>query len=178
CCLFNKKIGDTWEDLYARLPYVAEVADQYKDQRRQEAKSVITELLGTGNHQKKAPSEELQTKVFAFQTVRDQVAELFQAIAELKPRGLTSDNFLTFHESEIIISAIEDLMEHGIPAYSMHDGLIVRQQDLVRAREALQESWSSHCCQHIETNKPKQIYPAIKATASDGTSLCTSGAWV
>ena len=178
CCLFNKKIGDTWEDLYARLPYVAEVADRYKDQRRKEAKGVITELLGTGNHEKKAPSEELQPKVFAFHTVRDQVAELFPAIAELKPRGLTSDNFLSFHESGIIISAIEDLMAHGIPAYSMHDGLIVRQQDLDRAREALQDSWSSHCCQHITTNKPKQIYPAIKATASDGTSMCTSGVWL
>lgn len=178
CCLFNQKIGDTWEDLYARLPYVAEVEDQYKDQRRKEAKSVITELLGTGNHEKKAPSEELQKKVFAFGHVREQVAKLFPAIAELKPRGLTSDNFLTFHESEIIILAIEDLMEHGIPAYSMHDGLIVRQQDLERARTVVQNSWSNYCCRYITTNKPQMIYPAIKATASDGTSLCTSGVWL
>ena len=164
--------------LYSQLPYVADAADRYKDKRREEVKRVITELLGAGNHEKKDPSEELQTKVFAFGTVRDQAAELFPAIAQLKPRELTSDNFLTFHKSEIIISAIEGLMGQGIPAFSMHDGLIVRKQDLDQARTALQKSWSSYYCRYITTDKPTTIFPAIKTTTSDGTSICTSGVWL
>jgi hypothetical protein len=51
---------------------------------------------------------------------------------------------LMFRESEIFSTAILDLVDQGIPAYPMHDAILVRLSDQTRGIEALQSSLKHH----------------------------------
>ncbi len=65
---------------------------------------------------------------------RDKLLETVPALNALEPRYdskgrldgyINGPGFLSYHESEITLETLEALMDQGIPAYPVHDCLIV-----------------------------------------------------
>ena len=178
-CLLGYKLGDTWDDIYSTLPSVmaAKNPDE-KEAIRDQVKSVITELMGAGNAGKNDPSNDLKAKgvdKFLFLSYRDEAVEAIPALSEMKAKDISSNGYTTFHESEIILGAIETLMRADIAAYSVHDSIIVESSVSVEAVEALRTSWASHCKNNQQTNKNFTTYPALKVTHHNKREQMWSG---
>jgi hypothetical protein len=122
------------------------------------AKAVIMEMIGTGNVLKSKPSRALVDKTLVTQSEWDHFSQILTnsipALTKLEPRYdsdgylsgyINGPGFLSFHESEIILSAIESLHVRGIPAYPVHDCLIVKESDVVQGVTTLREVVSDYC---------------------------------
>lgn len=178
-CLLGYKLGDTWEDIYSTVPSVVNAKDPDEKKRiREEIKLVIAELIGVGNEAKRYASKELASKgidEFLFLTYRDEALQAIPALSEMKEKGITSNGYLTYHESEIILRAIETLIKAGIPAYSIHDAIIVESNQSDKGTEALREAWASHCGDNHQAQKYFTTYPALKITHYDMSEQTLTG---
>ena len=180
-CLLGYKLGDTWEDIYSILPSVMDAKDpESKKIIRAEVKLVIAELVGVGNGAKEHPSAELKAKgidEFSFPIYRDEALQAIPALSEMKARGITSNGYLSFHESEIILGAIETLMKAGIPAYSIHDAIIVESKQSDIGTDTLREAWASYCRLNHQAQTTFTTYPALKITHHDKIEQTLTGTY-
>jgi hypothetical protein len=162
--------NDTWQDVYAELSklwaYGIEMIrhDRNIDQidfirrNRRIAKAVVMEMIGTGNPDKARPSEKLTTN----EAVTDGEWDLFvgrlkkavPALADMEPRYscngdltgyLNGPGFLSYHESEMTLQTLEQLRDEGIPAYPVHDCLIVKISDAERAATVFRDTIDQYC---------------------------------
>ena len=177
------KIGDTWDDLYGSFPSVKGISDPIeKKKARDQVKAVVAELIGVGNADKTNPSKDLLREgvdEFRFMEIRKEATSAIPALAEMKKRRITSNSYLTFHESEIILGTIEELMNLNIPAFSVHDSIIVKQDDESTATEALRRIWSSYSIQEGDHGAKgvSQIYPSLSITYPDMSEKDVQGIW-
>ena len=177
------KIGVTWDDLYGSFPSVKGISDPIeKKKARDQVKAVVAELIGVGNADKTNPSKDLLREgvdEFRFMEIRKEATSAIPALAEMKKRRITSNSYLTFHESEIILGTIEELMNLNIPAFSVHDSIIVKQDDESTATEALRRIWSSYSIQEGDHGAKgvSQIYPSLSITYPDMSEKDVQGIW-
>lgn len=161
---------NTWQDVYAELSklwaYGVEMTRQdrgidqidFIKRSRRIAKAVVMEMIGTGNPDKARPSEKLKTN----EAVSDQEWNLFlghlkkaiPALAEMEPRYssngdltgyLNGPGFLSYHESEMTLQTLEHLRDEGIPAYPVHDCLIVKISDAERTASVFRDTIDQYC---------------------------------
>lgn len=138
------------------------------------AKGVIMEMIGLGNYQKAKPSPELVEKTKVTQEEWDHFSErLIEAIPALKmlePRHddkgklsgyINGPQFLSYHESEMILKVIEALHDMDIPAYPVHDCIIVREGDAVIGAEVLRAVVADYCqkVSSLRGNELRTIVP-------------------
>lgn len=149
------KVGDTWSDVYGLI--VEDIHEDgalknsSKSDLKVKVKSVIMELIGTGNHTKWQPAKNNELEfgeelvmVIDWDNKRKSVTETFRneysliaayckkripALWDLK-KGTYDSEFLSYHESEIIAWTMHRLLEtkvngSRVVAYPMHDCLIV-----------------------------------------------------
>ena len=163
----------TWHDVYTQITglwehgvtveaLIASSADPTLPdpfiRPRQIAKRVIMEIIGTGNVEKASPSSELVEETGVTNDEWDLFkAKLVKAIPALKmlePRYdekgdisgyINGPGFLSYHESELILQTIEALHSQGIPAYPVHDCLIVRVQDAAKGVKVLKDTVCQYC---------------------------------
>lgn len=160
----------TWQDAYAELSRLWTYGLAYQrhdplwDQRafikrsRDIAKRVIMEIIGTGNADKSLMSdsleEDLKVSKEEWHYFKEKLLSVVPGLRDLEPRfdstGSTSlyingPGFLSYHESEIILKAVETLMELDVPAYPVHDSLIVRLKDCNKAAEVLRTTIHDYC---------------------------------
>ena len=154
----NKNLGDTWDDIYdligrsmhknARSLYDAE-------HRRVKIKKCIMTMIGLGNPYPKKIPQLADTDKFTFSdSPFGKATNEFEYLCErsryIVPalhslgktfNGQTLDtHFLSYHESEVILATIRGLHAEGIPAYPMHDCLIVPRSKAIRASTILQNT--------------------------------------
>ncbi|AML50401.1 hypothetical protein [Falsihalocynthiibacter arcticus] len=137
-------------DPYQRIKFVKKaVGEERKAKMRELAKFLVASFVSTGGAITSFPKgrkadgrtisirEEygLSKKV----TCGDLIAQILKAFPTMR-RLEGSGKCAMFAESEVFVDAILDLVGQGIPAYPMHDALIVRQKDAVLAVCALQRS--------------------------------------
>jgi hypothetical protein len=181
--LLGFKIGDTWKDLYSTFPSVKMIEDPAKrKQARDQVKSVVAELIGVGNENKTNPSKDLKkdgVDEFRFLEIRQEAISVIPALAKMKSQGITGNGYLTFHESEIILGTIEELLKQDIPAYSVHDSIIVRKDHEDIATATLRGIWSSYCIREGECGAMgvSKIYPALSVTYPDMSEKVIQGIW-
>jgi len=60
---------------------------------------------------------------------------------------INGPGFLSYHESEMMLSTLEHLMTAGIPAYSVHDSLIVKVGDAATAAKVFRQTIHDYCKQ-------------------------------
>jgi len=85
---------------------------------------------------------------------RERLVQVVPALEELEPRYdkqgavegyLNGAGFLSYHESEMMMLTLEQLAQIGIPAYPVHDCLIVKTKDAKVAaktfREVIHQYW-------------------------------------
>lgn len=179
--LLGHKIGNTWSDLYSLLPSVRDEKDQQKRKEiRSYAKLVISELTGTGNPAKMSPSDELRKKGvddFLFISLREEALKAIPALAKMKEKKIKSNNYLAFHEAEVILATIEALKAKGVTAYSMHDAIIVADKHVELSLNTLQKVWSDYCLGERPGSVDSRIHPALNITYADGTTSRIYGSW-
>lgn len=168
--LMGYRIKDTgrenggWYDLYGEMAIELVWSDHDQlDDERKKCKAVGVEVIGYGNPHKKRPSAELKsehgiTTDWEFEIYRDKILQWVPALQYLDMNYLNGANFITYHESQIILKTIQKLHSKEIPAYPMHDCLIVKRSDQKTAHAILVEVANryiqSHCASH---NRPEVI---------------------
>ena len=148
--------GVTSDDVYAALDD-ANLPDPFK-RPRVIAKRVIMEMIGTGNASKEKPSQQLIMDTGITQYEWDHFSErligAIPALKKLEPRYdskgcltgyINGPGFLSFHESEMVLATIEKLHSLAVPAYPMHDCLIVKETDVVKSVKIFQETVGEYC---------------------------------
>ena len=145
-----------WDDVYGQLSNLTEthhywtLIDDTIDKielikrNRKVAKAVVMEVIGSGLSLKSKATSEL-VRDFGLTPegwihFRGKLKETIPALNELEPRYdekgklsgyINGAGFLSYHESEMTLLTIEALMEHDVPAYSVHDSIMVRLKDAV-----------------------------------------------
>lgn len=197
-CLLGHRLGrlhkgDTWFDVYGELSNLINVHHDWTiidnkidkieliKRNRNVAKSVVMEVIGSGLALKSKATDELVetfglTKAGWFQ-FRDKLLETVPAFNELEPRYdnggqlsgyINGAGFLSYHESEMTLLTVERLTEEGIPAYSVHDCIIAKVSDAIRATEVFRKTINEYC---KELSGLDVMIPLSVTTVSSRTDL-------
>ena len=175
--LLGYKLGrlgpqDEWDDVYGELSNLASVhhywtiVDDKIDKielikrNRNVAKGVVMALIGSGLPLKaKATSELVKDYGLTPQgwsLFRDKLVTTIPALNDLEPRYdqkgqldgyINGAGFLSHHESEMTLRTVEVLIEQDVPAYSVHDSLIVKVSDAVVAAKVFRQTIHDYCKQ-------------------------------
>ena len=127
---------------------------------RNVAKGVVMALIGSGLPLKAKATSEL-VKDFGltpqgWSLFRDKLVETIPALNELEPRYdhkgqlegyINGAGFLSYHESEMTLRTVEALIEQDVPAYPVHDCLIVKVFDAVVAAKVFRQTIHDYCKQ-------------------------------
>jgi len=161
-----------WDDVYSELSHLASVhhywtiVDDKIDKielikrNRNVAKGVVMALIGSGSPLKSKATSEL-VKNFGLTPkgwllFRDRLVETIPALNDLEPRYdqkgqlqgyINGAGFLSHHESEMTLRTVEALIEQDVPAYSVHDSLMVKVSDAVVAAKIFRQTIHDYCKQ-------------------------------
>lgn len=122
------------------------------------AKAAVMEMIGSGDPNKSNPTDDLvaSTEVSKkeWDLFKAHLKDVIPALNKLEPRYdnngqldgyINGAGFLSFHESEMTIQAIERLHEQGIPAYPVHDCLMVKLSDAKEAAKVYRDTIREYC---------------------------------
>ena len=162
--------GDTWDDVYAALSSLWAVNINWTahdplidifdmiGRNRKVAKGVVVALIGSGNVLKAQATEELAEKHGLTKSgwvyFRDTLIRTIPALEKLEPRYdksgkltgyMNGAGFLSYHESEIMMLTVERLMDQGIPAYPVHDCLMVKVSDVKQSAYVFRDTIRGYC---------------------------------
>ena len=183
-----------WEDVYSELSNLASVhhywtiVDDKIDKielikrNRNVAKGVVMALIGSGLPLKSKATSEL-VKDFGltpqgWSLFRDKLVETIPALNDLEPRYdqkgqlegyINGAGFLSHHESEMTLRTLETLMEQDIPAYSVHDSIIVRLKDAVLATTTYRNIIHDYC----KRLSGIEVLVPLSLTVADNTLIDT-----
>lgn len=161
-----------WDDVYGELSNLASlhhywtIVDDKIDKielikrNRNVAKGVVMALIGSGLPLKAKATSEL-VKDFGltpqgWSVFRDKLVATIPALNDLEPRYdqkgqlegyINGAGFLSHHESEMTLRTVEALIEQDVPAYSVHDSLIVKVSDAVVAAKIFRQTIHDYCKQ-------------------------------
>ena len=163
--LLGEKINvnqDKWTDTYAHI--LAQIENIYHpsesdEDRVKKAKSVIMELIGTGNPNKASQSKQskyaFKSSLQEWNAYRSACHHVFPALKNLNTEYMNGPGFLSFHESEMLRETMEVLLSKGITSYPMHDCLLVEASHEKEAvdcyRSTINAYIKGHCLEH---NRP------------------------
>lgn len=147
--------GNTWDDAYAVVAERLEFDEPYEVSRAK-VKQVIVELIGTGNPNKAEPAskdedspfDDSETSKKQFSYIRDLCHQAYPALLMLNKKDMNFIAALSFHEATIITQTMLKLKDMGVAAYSMHDGLIVKQSYADTTVSTLREVYDEHVTAH------------------------------
>ena len=147
--------GDTWDDAYAVVAERLEFDEPYEVSRAK-VKQVIVELIGTGNphkaepaaHDKDSPFDDSETSKKQFNHIRDLCHQSYPALLMLNKKDMNFVAALSCHEATIITRTMLKLKDMGVAAYSMHDGLIVKQSYADTTVSTLREVYDEYVTAH------------------------------
>ena len=146
---------DTWDDAYAVVAERLEFDEPYEVSRAK-VKQVIVELIGTGNPHKAEPSAKDEDSPFdyserskkQFNHIRDLCHQEYPALLMLNKKDMNFVAALSYHEATIITQTMLKLKDMGLAAYSMHDGLIVKQSNADTTVSTLREVYDEYVTTH------------------------------
>ena len=174
-CLLGHRMGrldagDEWSDAYAELSSLWAVNTWWSqldplistgdliERNRKVAKAVVMELIGSGSSLKFRATKELTQETglteYGWTLFREQLTRTIPALAELEPRYdkdgkvsgyINGAGFLSYHESEMTLQAVEALMGDEIPAYPIHDCLLVKVSDANKAARVYRDTIRQYC---------------------------------
>ena len=185
------KASDQWDDVYAALSHLAPtgigwaVSDDTIDtvdmmkRNRSVAKKVVMTLIGSGIPLKAKATYDLVKDYgltdIGWKHFRDRLITTIPAFEELEPRYDSKGNvvgylngagFLSYHESEMMLKALEQLVELGIPAYPVHDCLMVKVSDAKEAASVFRQVVRDYCKQLSGL----EVLVPLSVTVADGIS--------
>ena len=161
--------SNTWSDLYSEA-----LGDKVTKDDRSKLKKVALEVIGTGNPRKAKPSKSNEDLFTGndWTAYRDLLLKLVPALYTMDTEYMNGIGFISFHEAEILKQTLFMLKEDDVPAYSVHDCIIVRVSDKDHAiavyRKAVNDYVKQHCKKFKRVNV-MDCYPAM-SVSQDGKS--------
>lgn len=163
--------GASWSDLYVEV--LESHGIQSAKEMRDKLKRVALEVLGTGNAWKVEPSEEWahQFEDGEWEALLSAMRSSLPAFELIDREYLNGPNFISYHEAEILRQTLLALMSRDIPAYSVHDCILVRQSDELTAVSVFRDALNAYVKQHCVANSRPRImdcFPALKLSSLSG----------
>jgi hypothetical protein len=132
-------------------------------------KQVIVEMLGSGNFNRNGPASMKPPKNLLkfddvqlfFDTdyskrmylqIQRAALQVFPALKHLDTQYHNATGFLSYHESEILTLTLLRLKGLGIPAYGVHDCVVVKQSDKHTAVETYRNVIRDYVVKHQKAN--------------------------
>ena len=190
--LQNKRmnVSETWSDLYteviANLNFpmleLLEVEDT-ADLQRKKMKQVVLELIGTGNPNKTYPAKDCDY-TFAenagfglseYHVYRIAILETLPAMTLLNSTDNKGSASISYHEAEIMTQTLHKLMAQDIPAYSLHDAVMVKEKDGIVAAEVYRNTFRSYIEQ--KTGGAVRLLPAASIEREGIKKLRLTGSY-
>ncbi|MDA8750076.1 hypothetical protein N9M77_00775 [Planktomarina temperata] len=161
-------VGDTWIDVYTAVVERLDAGEE-RALLRKMVKQVIVEMLGTGNCNRTGPaSTKTPKKPLDFDDVQlffegdhskrmylqiqREALEVFPALKHLDAKYNNTTGFLSYHESEILTLTLLKLKAMGVPAYGVHDCVVVKQSDKDEAVETYRSVIRDYVVKHQRAN--------------------------
>ena len=144
------EVGGMWEDLYT---YALEAVDltgidteDDEGTRRGKIKQVTMEVIGTGNPDKRQEAD-YSDYSFAdgeFTKYRRGLLTVVPALYLLDADYMNGAGYISYHEAQIMLLTLHHLKSMGIPAYPIHDCLLVKEKDVETATNVYRETIRSY----------------------------------
>ena len=144
---------------------------------RNTAKQVVMAVLGTGISDKPKLTEAVKgyLKPDSWENFRDTLRKVVPAFEKLEPRYdkdgkltgyLNGAGFLSYHESEMMLKTLGQLVELGIPAYPVHDSLMVKVRDAKVTAKVFRQVIHDYCQQLSGL----EVLVPLSVTVANGSS--------
>ena len=173
-------VGETWTDVYTAVVERLD-ADEEETLLRKMVKQVIVEMLGSGNCNRTGPASTKPPKnpdepQLFFDTdnskqmyLRIQRAslEVFPALKHLDNKYYNATGFLSYHESEILTLTLLRLKALGVPAYGVHDCVVVKQSDKHKAVETYRSVTRDYVVKHQKANNHPILNIEVSLTVEE-----------
>ena len=161
-------VGETWTDVYASVVERLDAGEE-RSLLRKMVKQVIVEMLGTGNCNRIGPASTKPPKnplkfddvqLFfegdyskqMYLQIQREALEVFPALKHLDTKYNNATGFLSYHESEILTLTLLKLKAMGVPAYGVHDCVVVKQSDKDKAVETYRSVIRNYVVKHQKAN--------------------------
>jgi hypothetical protein len=158
-------VGDTWIDVYTAVVERLDAGEE-RTLLRKMVKQVIVEMLGSGNCNRTGPASTEPSKnpdepQLFFDTdhskrmylqIQREALEVFPALKHLDTKYNNATGFLSYHESEILTLTLLKLKAMGVPAYGVHDCVVVKQSDKDEAVETYRSVIRDYVVKHQRAN--------------------------
>lgn len=143
------------EEPYCEIDFVKNAPDELRQKElRKLAKLLVAAYVATGGTSSRFPKGRAKKgekyvsipmkfsldKSIKYNDLMGQIFSKFPLLREIKSSG----KCIMFVESKIFVGAISSLADQGIPAFPVHDSVLVRQQDKLATIAALQVSLKNH----------------------------------
>ena len=137
-----------WHDLYGEIAVPFANNTEEMPLVRGVLKRVGVELIGTGNPLKAKPSKELIADTGITQelwdTYRSALVDHIPALELMDSDYLNGAGFISYHESQMMLLSLQALMAIDVPAYPVHDCLIVKASDKDKAMQVFRNTVRSY----------------------------------
>ena len=173
-------VGDTWTDVYSAVVDRLDAGEE-RTLLRKMVKQVIVEMLGSGNCNRTGPASTKPPKnpdepQLFFDTdhskqmylqIQRAALEVFPALKQLDAKYYNATGFLSYHESEILTLTLLRLKELGVPAYGVHDCVVVKQSDKHTAVETYRSVIRHYVVKHQKANNHSLLNIEVSLTIEE-----------
>ncbi|MDB9765799.1 hypothetical protein OAB03_00585 [Planktomarina temperata] len=174
-------VGETWTDVYASVVERLDAGEE-RSLLRKMVKQVIVEMLGSGNCNRNGPAstkppknplkfDDVQLFFDAdyskrmYLQIQRAALEVFPALRQLSKRN--DFNFVSYHEAEILTLTLLRLKALGIPAYGVHDCVVVKQSDKHTAVETYRSVIRDYVIKHQKANNHPTLNIEVSLTIEE-----------
>ena len=175
-------VGETWTDVYASVVERLDAGEE-RSLLRKMVKQVIVEMLGSGNCNRTGPASTKPPKnplkfddvQLFFDTdyskrmylqIQRAALEVFPALRQLSKRN-DFNGFVSYHEAEILTLTLLRLKALGIPAYGVHDCVVVKQSDKHTAVETYRSVIRDYVIKHQKANNHPTLNIEVSLTIEE-----------
>ena len=173
-------VGDTWTDVYASVVERLDAGEEEKLLRKM-VKQVIVEMLGSGNCNRtgpastKPPKKPDEPQLFfdtdyskqMYLQIQSAALKVFPALKHLDAKYYNATGFLSYHESEILTLTLLELKAMGVPAYGVHDCVVVKQSDKDKAVKTYRTVIREYVVKHQRVNNHPHLNIEVGLTIED-----------
>jgi hypothetical protein len=173
-------VGDTWTDVYTAVVERLDAGEE-RSLLRKMVKQVIVEMLGSGNCNRTSPASTKPPKnpdepQLFFDTdhskrmylqIQREALEVFPALKHLDTKYYNATGFLSYHESEILTLTLLRLKEMGVPAYGVHDCVVVKQSDKDKAVKTYRSVIRGYVVKHQKANNHPTLNIEVSLTIEE-----------
>ena len=176
-------VGETWTDVYSAVVDRLDAGEE-RTLLRKMVKQVIVEMLGSGNGNRTGPASTKPPKkpldfddvqLFfegdyskrMYLQIQREALEVFPALKHLDTKYYNATGFLSYHESEILTLSLLRLKAMGVPAYGVHDCVVVKQSDKHTAVETYRSVIRDYVIKHQRANNHPTLNIEVSLTIEE-----------